>query len=78
MGSAGLELQEKPYLPAQSEALAAIRTRWRREWDSNPRDPKVTVFETVAIDHSATSPKYKVRNFVRQAGFEPATFNSAN
>ncbi len=32
-----LELQEKPYLPAQSEALASIRTRWRRGWDSNPR-----------------------------------------
>ena len=32
-----LELQEKPHSPAQSEALATIRTRWRRGWDSNPR-----------------------------------------
>jgi hypothetical protein len=29
---------------------------WRRGWDSNPRTFRSTVFKTVAIDRSATSP----------------------
>ncbi len=33
----GLELNKRPVTKAQSEALAAIRTQWRRRWDSNPR-----------------------------------------
>lgn len=32
-----LELNKNPVTKAQSEALAAIRTQWRRQWDLNPR-----------------------------------------
>ncbi len=35
-----LELGKKPVTKAQSEALASIRTRWRKGWDSNPRSPQ--------------------------------------
>src|SRR5882762_5398818 len=33
---------------------------WRRGWDSNPRTFRSTVFKTVAIDRSATSPRQRI------------------
>lgn len=33
----GLELNKKPLNERKTEALASVRARWRRGWDSNPR-----------------------------------------
>ncbi len=45
-----LELPKTGQNRNKKEALASIRSQWRRRWDSNPRTPyEVTVFKTVLI-----------------------------
>ena len=52
-----------PRRPGRSVVLqpCLLRRCWRRGWDSNPRTFRSTVFKTVAIDRSATSPPVILR-----------------
>ena len=34
--------------------------RWRRGWDSNPRDFRPALFKSAALDRSATSPRASI------------------
>ena len=61
---------------------ATDRKQWWRGWDSNPRSrsPGITVFKTVAFDHSATSPGglFRQKNMAEREGFEPSIRVSPN
>ena len=46
------------YFAILNSHFALLNSYWRRGWDSNPRSAfkRKTVFETVPINHSGTSP----------------------